>query len=268
MSKYIRTNRSNPCPVCGDTRGRCRHLPDSPDTILCMTATDAYSAPPGWRFLKLTRDGLWGIVRQDTGDTDEASRREWAERWRSLQAERLQQEKARHAASLSEEARDREVRDILRQLRLCSQHYEDLKRRGLSDELIAAGQFKSVEQWQKLNQEVSYRLAGVSLGGRSLVTPQAGYLCPVWNPFGQIVAWQLRVWNPKDGTPKYLWLSSRTKKRPNGATAHLPNGELPLTFCTPHQTTPQLKHLFVETAEEQRSRGDITISPPVPPTPL
>ena len=42
MSKYIPTSRVNPCPVCGDTRGRCRQLPDSPDTVLCMTATDAY----------------------------------------------------------------------------------------------------------------------------------------------------------------------------------------------------------------------------------
>lgn len=234
MRKYIPTSRVNPCPVCGDTRGRCRHLPDNPDTVLCMTATDAYSAPPPWQFLKLTSDGLWGIVRRDTKDVDDASRREWAERWRSMRIERLQQEKAHLAASLTEGDRDTQIRDILVQLQLCSDHREDLKRRGLNDELIAAGLFKSVSQWQKLDQEVSYQLAGVALGGRSLITPQSGYLCPVWNPEGQIVGWQLRVDDkaPED-VPKYLWGTSRTRKRPQGATVHLKNGELPLTFCTP-----------------------------------
>ncbi len=233
MSKYIRTSRANPCPVCGDIRGRCRHLPNSPDTVLCMTATDAYSAPEGWKFIKLTRDGLWGIIRRDTGDTDEASRREWAEYWRDLHSQRLQQEKAHRAASLTEEERDRQIRDILGQLQLCQKHEFDLKRRGLNEELIVAGQFKSVKQWQKLDREVSHRLAGVSLGGRSLITPQSGYLCPIWNPEGQIISWQLRVGNIEVDVPKYFWASSRTKKRPTGPTAHLQNGELPLTFCTP-----------------------------------
>jgi len=241
MRKYIPTSRINPCPVCGDTRRRCRHLPDNPDMVLCMSATDAFGAPPGWQFLKLTSDGLWGIVRRNSGDIDEVSRRKWSEHWRSLRIERLRQEKARYAASLTEdvsealpeEARNTQIRDILGQLRLSSRHQEDLKRRGLNDELIAAGLFKSVEQWQKLDREVSYQLAGVSFGGRSLITPQAGYLCPVWNPQGQIIGWQLRVDNPADDAPKYLWATSRTKKRPHGATVHLQNGELPLTFCIP-----------------------------------
>ncbi len=232
--KYIPSSRTNPCPVCGDTRRRCRHLPDSSDMVLCMSATDAFCAPRGWQFLKLTHDGLWGILQRDNGsNVDEASRREWTERWRNLRIERLRQEKARHAASLTESDRDTQIRDILGQLRLSCQHQEDLKRRGLNDELIAAGSFKSVKQWQKLDREVSYQLAGVSLGGRSLITPQAGYLCPVWNPQGQIIGWQLRVDNPADDAPKYLWATSRTKKRPHGATVHLQNGELPLTFCIP-----------------------------------
>jgi hypothetical protein len=158
-----------------------------------MTATDAYSAPDGWRFLKLTRDGLWGIIRRDTSNLDEASRREWAEYWRDLHNQRLRQEKTRHAASLTEEERNSQIRDILGQLQLCQKHQFDLKRRGLSEELIVAGQFKSVKQWQKLNSEVSHRLAGVSLGGRSLITPQSGYLCPIWNPEGQIISWQLHL---------------------------------------------------------------------------
>jgi hypothetical protein len=234
MSKFIATRRHNPCPVCGDIKGKCRHLPDSPDTVLCMTATDAYSAPPGWQFLKLTSDGLWGIIRRDTQEIDEKLKREWAERWRNLRIERLRIERARHAASLTEGDRNTQIRDILGQLRLSSRHREDLQHRGLNHELIEKGKFKSVEQWQKLDLEVSYRLAGVALGGRSLITPQTGYLCPVWNPEAQIVGWQLRVDdNSLEDVPKYLWATSRTRKRPQGATVHFQNGELPLTFCTP-----------------------------------
>jgi hypothetical protein len=251
MRKYIPTSRINPCPVCGDQSRRCRHLPDSPNTILCMTATDAFSAPVGWQFLKLTRDGLWGIVKRNLENINNASNTQWAQHWRNLRIERLHQEKARHAASLSERDRDIQIQDILRQLPLSLHHREDLKRRGLNDGLIAAGKFKSVEQWQKLEREVSYHLAGVSLGGRSLITPQSGYLCPVWNPEGQMIGWQLRVDNPADDTPKYLWASSRTKKRPNGATVHLQNGELPLTFCTPvvQDNRPQNALCYIGLAE-------------------
>ncbi|WP_223278267.1 hypothetical protein [Nostoc sp. 'Peltigera membranacea cyanobiont' 232] len=234
MSKFIATRRHNPCPVCGDIKGKCRHLPDSPDTVLCMTATDAYSAPPGWQFLKLTSDGLWGIIRRDTGEINEELKREWAERTAYLRIERLRIERTRHATSLTEGDRNTQIRDILGQLRLSSRHREDLQHRGLNDELIEKGKFKSVEQWQKLDLEVSYRLAGVALGGRSLITPQTGYLCPVWNPEAQIVGWQLRVDdNSLEDVPKYLWATSRTRKRPQGATVHFQNGELPLTFCTP-----------------------------------
>jgi hypothetical protein len=257
MRKYIPTSRVNPCPVCADTRRRCRHLSDNPDMVLCMTATDANGAPPGWKFLKLTRDGLWGIVRRNLGEIDDASRAQWAEYWRNLRIERLRTEKARHAASLTEGERDKQIRDILGQLPLCSHHHEDLERRGLNSQLIKKGKFKSVEQWQKLDREVSYQLAGVSLGGRSLMTPKSGYLCPVWNPQGQMIAWQLRVDNPAEDAPKYFWASSRTKKRPNGATAHLQNGELPLTFCTPvvqdehapKENTPDFSLSYIGLAE-------------------
>lgn len=257
MRKYIPTSGVNPCPVCGDTRRRCRHLSNNPDIVLCMTATDANGAPPGWQFLKLTRDGLWGIVRRNFGEIDDASRSRWAEYWRNLRIERLRTEKARHAASLTEGERDKQIRDILGQLPLYSHHHEDLERRGLNSQLIKKGKFKSVSQWQKLDREVSYRLAGVSLGGRSLITPKSGYLCPIWNPFGQMIAWQLRVDNPADDAPKYLWASSRTKKRPNGATAHLQNGELPLTFCTPvvqdehapKENTPDFSLSYIGLAE-------------------
>ncbi|MEW5860128.1 MAG: hypothetical protein AB1861_22540, partial [Cyanobacteriota bacterium] len=131
----------------------------------------------------------------------------------------------------SEPDRDREIRKLLGQLQLSPEHKENLRQRGLSDEQIQAGMFRSVHQWQKLETPVSYRLAGVSIDGRSLTT-QAGLLCPAWNAKGQIVCWQLRVDNVENGG-KYRWPTSASQKRPHGATAHLTNGELPLTCCRP-----------------------------------
>ncbi|RAM50999.1 MAG: hypothetical protein C6Y22_14205, partial [Hapalosiphonaceae cyanobacterium JJU2] len=198
-----------------------------------MEVLDAPSTPPGFKFQGLSKDGTWGIIVRDTGEVDEAARKEWLQRWRQLRVERLRQERASRAQLLDEPTRDTHIRKILTQLGLSSPHRDNLKKRGLSDELITKGMFRSVERWQRLDIEVSWNLAGVALGGRSLMTSQTGFLCPVWNPQGQIIAWQLRVDEPGDDSPKYLWASSRTKKRPNGPTAHLQNGELPLTFCSP-----------------------------------
>jgi hypothetical protein len=58
---------------------------------------------------------------------------------------------------------------------------------------------------------------------------------------GEIITWQLRTDGQEKNLqgqsdkeiPKYLWATSSSKRRPGGPTAHLLNGELPLTFCTP-----------------------------------
>jgi hypothetical protein len=48
---------------------------------------------------------------------------------------------------------------------------------------------------------------------------------------------------------RYRWLSSRTKKRPNGATAHLSNGENPITVARPNITSGKLVNSVVGMAE-------------------
>jgi hypothetical protein len=50
----------------------------------------------------------------------------------------------------------------------------------------------------------------------------------------------LRLDKTEDGG-KYRWPTSAGKKRPNGPTAHLPNGELPLTCCRPLEGKPQIQ---------------------------
>jgi hypothetical protein len=158
----------------------------------------------------------------------------------ALKQQRLQQERDRLSQLLSCSKRDIQIRKLLAQLGLKAAHKADLHRRGLTDSQIEAGLFRSVEPWQKLDEEVNHRLAGINITGRGLTTPHSGYLCPIWNPQGQIIGWQLRLDKTEDGG-KYRWPTSASKKRPNGPTAHLPNGELPLTCCRPLEGKPQIQ---------------------------
>jgi hypothetical protein len=157
----------------------------------------------------------------------------------ALKQRRLQQEQDRLSQLLSSSKRDIQIRKLLAQLGLKAAHKADLHRRGLTDSQIEAGLFRSVEPWQKLDEEVNHSLAGVNITGRGLTTPHSGYLCPIWNPQGQIIGWQLRLDQTEDGG-KYRWPTSAGKKRPQGPTAHLPNGELPLTYCRPLEGKPQI----------------------------
>ncbi|MBW4606696.1 MAG: hypothetical protein KME22_05580 [Hassallia sp. WJT32-NPBG1] len=205
-----------------------------------MTVTDAHSTPPGFKFLKMSKDGLWGILIRDERTSNDG-KQEWIRQLRLEKQQRLKEEKCRLAQLLSETERDRNIHRLLECISLSSDHREDLRNRGLSDKLIDAGFFRSIERWQQLSCEVSHRVAGVSLSGRSLTNWTSGYICPLWNPLGEIISWQLRTDGQEKNLqersdkeiPKYLWATSSSKRRPGGPTAHLSNGELPLTFCAP-----------------------------------
>jgi hypothetical protein len=231
---YLSTNRSNPCPICEKANGNCRTFEDSTN-VLCMTFTDAFTPIQGFRFIGLTEDRLWG--KWVPNDSQKLSQAERDDRQRELsrrRQERAEAEAQRRAEALPPQERDRFYRSLLAQLPLHPADSADLHRRGLSDEQIAAAGFKSVEQWQRLDQELPHTLPGVSLDGRSLVTPRPGYLCPIQDAEGYIVGFQIRSRNAEDS--RYSWLTGRTKKRKNGPTPHLPNGELPLAVVKPEQS--------------------------------
>jgi hypothetical protein len=222
---WKRFNRGD-CPVCNGARKDCRQNL-STGLVHCRDS-EANPIDYLWRGSDTWGFGLWAY-KLDVEQQNQDNRDEWRRQREQEKQQRLKAEADRLAQSLSQPERDREIRKLLEQLSLSQAHREDLSRRGLTDELIAAGMFRSVEQWQKLDTEVSYRLAGVSLDGRSLIT-QPGYLCPVWNVDGLIVGWQLR--SDSSDTGKYKWASSVTQKRPHGTTSHLKEtGELPLTVC-------------------------------------
>ncbi|TWH62699.1 hypothetical protein [Dulcicalothrix desertica] len=193
-----------------------------------MPGTDGTYTKPGFQFIGNTKDGSWGMYVERQSNTEESNARR--QELEQIARARKDTERKQFPRLLSTSERDGAINQILSQLNLFSNHREDLLSRGLTEEQINQGMFKSVVQWQKLDWAVNYKLAGVSINGDSLIT-QAGYLCPVWAPNGEIITWQLHSDDVESG--KYKWASSQTKNRPNGPTSHLTNGELPLTCCRP-----------------------------------
>ena len=222
--------RKGECPICSGDRSDCRQS-HSTGLIHCRHG-DANPAEFSFVGEDALGFGMWAN-RLEREQLSEQHREEWRRQQELERQQRLAAEAARNAQALTEAERDHEIRQVLTQLALSPQHRADLHRRGLNEAQIKAGMFRSVEQWQKLDFAVSHHLAGVSLSGRSLIAPQPGYICPLWSAEGLLIGWQVRRDDKADGG-KYRWASSATKKRPNGPTSHLRNGELPLTVCRPN----------------------------------
>ena len=222
------------CPICSGARRDCR---ENTQNHLIHCRHDVGEVP-GYKFVGEDKHGFFMWAVDDGCDRKEELELKKRQR-EALKQRRLQQEQDRLSQLLSPKERDIQIRKLLAQLGLKAAHRADLRRRGLTDSQIEAGLFRSVEPWQKLDEEVSHRLAGVNITGRGLTNPHSGYLCPIWNPQGLLIGWQLRLDKAEDGG-KYRWPTSASKKRPNGPTAHLPNGELPLTCCRPLESKPQI----------------------------
>ncbi len=219
MAKYIPTKRGNPCPICANTSGKCREVGQN---ILCMTHPDQDSGSAGWKYIKPTKDGLWGIYVPDDGTTNGKS-------WQDVLSERLrfaQSEKEKELAKLNQSLpvgeRSVENRKLLLQLDLHPDHRDNLRERGLTDSQIRAGLFGSVKPGQKVS-DISPRLAGVGSDGR-LKLAGRGFLVPVYDIHGRILGMQLRLDNTDDN--QYRWLKWEHSSK-------LPNGEMPITVARP-----------------------------------
>ena len=209
------------CPVCGGARKDCRENLTN-HMIHCRHDAD----PVGFVFRGHDAQGfgLW-LPGEIADEQSEEKRKEWIEEQRREREAREAIERQRRAEGLDLVERDHQFRNLLGQLSLSPKHYEDLKRRGLTDEQINQGMFASVKKWQKLSSPVFHLLPGASIDGRSLNIGYSGYLCPIWHG-DLIVGCQIRT-EQSDG--KYRWLTSVNKRRPNGQTSHLKNGELPIS---------------------------------------
>lgn len=176
MNGFTHLKRS--CPVCNGTRKDCRQS-NTTSLIFCR---DSNTNPPDYIFRGFDAHGfgMWA-QRTEASTYSESQRQEWQRQKKLANQQRLEIERQQRDQKLSESQRDYEIQKIFTQLGLAPHHQEDLQRRGLTDYLIKAGEFKSVEQWQRLDREVSHQLAGVSITGQSLIT-QAGYIWPIRNP--------------------------------------------------------------------------------------
>ncbi len=188
----------------------------------------------GYKCIGHTRDGLWAQFRLDNSqEWSEQQRLEWQRENQRRRQEKARADDERRRRSLSAVERDRQYRELLNQLTLHPDDRADLLRRGFTNEQIDLAGFKSIERYQTLQSQFSELLPGISRGNRLIIRDE-GYLCPVRNADGLIVACQVRLRAlPSGESNRYRWLSG------NGQTLHLypsgckSEGELPLPVFRP-----------------------------------
>ena len=237
----IPSNRNNPCPVCEDTSGKCRQSREDQDYWQCMTYADSRKGEivSGYKCIGTTKDRTWAQFRldnsQEWSDQQRQNRQQENQRRRQKQASEHEQRRRR---SLSALQRHEQYTQLLAELTLHPDDKADLIRRGFTHEQIELSGFKSIGRYQQLQSRYSGLLPGISRGNRLIIADQ-GYLCPIRNTEGLIVACQVRLRIlPTTETSRYRWLSGGEQ------TLHLypegckPEGELPLAVFRP-QGTPE-----------------------------
>ncbi len=225
MSKFQPLKKDKPCPVCESNDGRCRQ---QDDLILCMSLPDG-GAVNGWHFLGASKDGTWGkFVPERDRTYTEAERREWRDRQQQRERQRHQAAARRWAAAMPISERDHWYRFLLQELTLNECDRADLRRRGLSDELIEARGYRSIEPGQRLTGHYPANLPGVTDG--RVTASGAGYLIPALTVEGKIAGFQIRLRDAEAG--RYRWLSSTNNP------VNLADGELPITVAYPVNPSP------------------------------
>ena len=238
MSKFIPSKKSNPCEICGDTSGKCRTHRDG-EILLCMSFSGSKfgEIQNGYKCIKEDRGKGWSTWKIDnTQEWTEQQRQEWKQRLEIRKQRQASEDEARASRALNEKQKHSQYSRMLAELDLHPADEADLKSRGFTKEQIKLSGFKSVENWQLLKGKYSHLLPGIGIGGKRLLTGR-GYLCPIRNSQGLIVAMQIRLREVKSGESRYRYLSSVTKKNPSGQSPHLyPQGfdpELPLGIHKP-----------------------------------
>jgi hypothetical protein len=202
-----------------------------------MTYADARlgEIQSGYKCLKEAKSGNWASFKLDnTQDWSDQQRLDWQVRNEQRRLAQAKEDGERRRRSLSAEERDKQYQELLGSLTLHSHDRADLVRRGFTHEQIELSGFKSVERYQQLQSEFSELLPGVTGNGQRLIVSSAGYLCPVRNADGLIVACQVRLRTlPTSESNRYRWLSGHEQTLhlyPDGCQS---NGELPLAVFRP-----------------------------------
>ncbi|NER97268.1 MAG: hypothetical protein F6J86_26055 [Symploca sp. SIO1B1] len=223
MSKFIPSKKTQPCEICGDTSGKCRTHQDG-EILLCMSFSGSKfgEIQNGYKCIKEDKGKGWTTWKIDnTQEWTEQQRSEWRQRLEARRRQQASEDEARASKALSEQQKHEQYSALLSELTLHPEDRADLIRRGFTNEQIELSGFKSVNKWQSLQGKYSNLLPGVSQDNRFLLTG-AGYLCPIRNTEGLIVALQVRLRQlDSDWSGRYRWLTSRTKKNPNGQSPHI-----------------------------------------------
>ncbi len=226
------TKVNNPCPICKDTSGDCRTNYDV-SLILCHDFIELDSGVGGYKFIKTSSNGVWGVHVLDNG---KEFNREQYERYLAQQ-EAQERNKKQFLAdnALDAEGRDRAIRKLSRHVGSNDRHRDDLKRRGLSDRDIEDGLFFSIDPWTRFNLNLPDNLPGIHYKGDRFTTRDTGFTCPAFDKQGRAIGWQLRLDEVTKGN-KYKWALSNF-------SSHLPNGELPITVLKPPENSSTTLYL-------------------------
>ena len=238
---WKRFTRRDTCPVCNGERHDCRQNLES-NLIHCRSLEAnpldyIYRGQDTWGF------NLWAY-KPDADQWASDRREEW-ERERELkkqQRERQNQESLKKLLPIKE--RDQVIRSILDQLTLSDAHRQRLKARGFTDTQIDEAGYRSVKQWQKLDNPVSNRLSGVKWDGLSLINHTDGILIPIPNEDGLYTHLRVNDLTP-DTTHKYYPLSSAKR----GVKYHLASGEQPVAVYLPDKPSEKQIIGFTEGLE-------------------
>jgi len=230
------TTKHNPCPICGNTSGKCRTKDNDEQAVLCAGTTARKGDREG-QYVCTNDKGkghtshTFVLSNENYSEWDEQRKVEYQleKQRRTLLAE--QERQARIASEVSIEVRDRVNRQIVEQLHLNQTDRQHLLDRGFTLQQIEQCMYRSVSQWQRVELDgcpVSFPgLVTPGFGDtniRKMVVSSAGILCPVIED-GKIVAFKVRLTNAVDGQ-RYKAVSSST------ASYHV-NGEQPLAVLHP-----------------------------------
>ena len=221
--------------MCDSASGKCRGKEDSgKEYILCMTFADSRKGQTenGYKCIKSSNNGYQHnsatFVIDNSQEWTEQQREEWETRKALRQADAKLKEQAKREKSLTADQRHKEYSKILDSLKQDITTVSDLKERGFTEDEINDCGFVSVNAWHKLPFAVDPQLPGIS-AKNSLIASGDGYLCPLRNYDGQVVALQLRLHYP-DGSGRYRWVSSDKQTLALNVEGSLEN---PLTVFKP-----------------------------------
>ncbi len=215
------------CPICNGARKDCRSSDES-GMVFCR---ESNANPNGFIFRGTDR---WGFGMWQPSEAAEAfTQKSREERQREQEQRRIENERRRQQQitnQLPAVERDRFYQKILNQLPLRQEELTELQRRGFTSGQIKADGYKSVGQWERVDGSFPSNLPGLLASG-SLNT-QPGIIFPIRDVKNRIVDLSIRLRDGSNG--RYRWLTSVTKKNPDGASPHL-NGELPLSVFEPEE---------------------------------